>query len=260
MLIQSLLLGLLGGFAMWDGRVFGQQMLERPLVTGPLVGLILGDLQTGIIVGSSIELVMMGIAGIGATTPPDVVAGGILGTAFAIMSGLSVEAAIALALPIAMLAQSLGILDRTINGVFNHWADKSAEVGDYKGVEKAYWSGAFLFFLTSFTVVFLGAFLGSTVIGGFVESIPQFVLDGLKAASGMLPALGIAILMQLIMDKSNAGFLVLGFVLAAIMGVSTTGIALIAGVIAYTIYMMKGNQPTTESVTVGSFDDCDGEL
>ena len=116
MIIESLLLGILAGFAMWDGRVFGQQMLERPLVTGPIVGLILGDVQTGIIVGASIELVMMGIAGIGATTPPDVVAGGILGTAFAIMSGLSVEAAIALAFPIAMLAQSLGILDRTVNG------------------------------------------------------------------------------------------------------------------------------------------------
>lgn len=259
MLIQSLLLGVLAGFAMWDGRMFGQHMFDRPLVTGPLVGLILGDIETGIIVGSSIELVMMGIAGIGATTPPDVVAGGILGTAFAIMSGLSVEAAIALALPIAMLAQSLGILDRTINGVFNHWADKAAEIGDYKGVEKALWSGACLFFLTSFTVVFLGAYLGSTVIGGFVESIPAFVLTGLKAASGMLPALGIAILMQLIMDKSNMGFLVLGFVLAAIMNVSTTGIALIGGVIAYTLYMTKQHTEAVVSNTT-MIDDCDGEL
>lgn len=259
MLVESLLLGVLAGLAMWDGRMFGQHMFDRPLVTGPLVGLILGDLPTGIIVGSSIELVMMGIAGIGATTPPDVVAGGILGTAFAIMSGLSVEAAIALALPIAMLAQSLGILDRTINAVFNHWADKAAEVGNCKGVERALWAGALLFFFTSFTVVFLGSYLGSTVIGGFVESIPQFVLTGLKAASGMLPALGIAILMQLIMDKTNAGFLVLGFVLAAIMGVSTTGIALVGGVIAYTLYMMKNTQ-NEASVEAVAFDDCDGEL
>ena len=35
--------------------------------------------------------------------------------------------------------------------------------------------------------------------------IPQFVTDGLNAASGMLPALGIAILMQLLFDKKKCG-------------------------------------------------------
>ena len=43
------------------------------------------NVQTGIVMGASLELVMMGIVGIGAATPPDVVAGGILSTAFAII-------------------------------------------------------------------------------------------------------------------------------------------------------------------------------
>ena len=130
MLLKALLLGLLAGFAIWDGRVFGQHMFDRPIVTGPIVGLILGDVQTGIVMGASLELVMMGIVGIGAATPPDVVAGGILSTAFAIMSGLNMDTAVALSLPIATLAQSVGILDRTINTTFLHWADKAAQEGD----------------------------------------------------------------------------------------------------------------------------------
>lgn len=40
--------------------------LDRPIVTGPIVGLILGDVHTGIVMGASLELVMMGIVGIGA--------------------------------------------------------------------------------------------------------------------------------------------------------------------------------------------------
>mgnify|MGYP000998819023 FL=1 len=56
MLIKALLLGILAGFAIWDGRVFGQHMLDRPIVTGPIVGLILGDIHTGIVMEASLEL------------------------------------------------------------------------------------------------------------------------------------------------------------------------------------------------------------
>lgn len=236
MFMKALLLGILAGFAMWDGRMFGQHMLDRPIVTGPLTGLILGDLQTGIVMGAAVELVMMGIVGIGAATPPDVVSGGILATAFAIMSGLDMDAAVALSLPIATLAQSVGILDRTINATFLHWADNAAEQGSYKGVTKAFWAGALLFWFSSFLVVFSGVILGSGTIAVFVDALPPFILNGLKVASGMLPALGIAILMQLIFDKTNAAYLFVGFVLTALMGISTVGVAIIGAIIAYVIY------------------------
>ncbi|MGO0807137.1 PTS sugar transporter subunit IIC, partial [Clostridioides difficile] len=42
--------------------------------------------------------------GIGAATPPDVVTGGVLGTAFAILSGNGAEVALAVAVPVAVLA------------------------------------------------------------------------------------------------------------------------------------------------------------
>ena len=102
-IIHAVLLGILGGIGIWDSRVFGMCMLDRPLVLGPLVGLILGDLQTGIIIGASLELVMMGVVGIGSATPPDTVSGSILATVFAISAKLDVSAAVALALPIATL-------------------------------------------------------------------------------------------------------------------------------------------------------------
>ena len=62
------------------------------------------------------------------------------------------------------------------------------------------------YFCKLFLISILGAFLGSSVIGAFVKMIPQFVTDGLNAASGMLPALGIAILMQLLFDKKMRHF------------------------------------------------------
>ena len=67
--------------------LLGTTLLSRPLVLGPLVGLVLGDMHQGIIIGASLELIFMGNIKVGAAIPPDVVTGGVLGTAFAIMSG-----------------------------------------------------------------------------------------------------------------------------------------------------------------------------
>lgn len=244
-IVHALLLGLLGGIGIWDSRIGGMWMLDRPLVLGPIVGLILGDFKTGIIVGGSLELIMMGIVGIGSATPPDTVSGAILATAFAIVSKLDVSAAVALALPIATLGQLVGIFVRTANGYFVHMADKAAENADFSGIDKALWGGAFL---------------GSSVIGAFVKMIPQFVTDGLNAASGMLPALGIAILMQLLFDKKNAAFFFIGWAMTALFSVNTVGAAVVGTAIAYTIYQYTiSNKNHNNSVDMIS-DDLGGEL
>lgn len=65
----------------------GTSNISRPLVTGALTGLVMGDLKTGIIMGATIELAFIGAITIGASRPPDVIAGGVLGTAFAISTG-----------------------------------------------------------------------------------------------------------------------------------------------------------------------------
>lgn len=236
--VQALLLALLAGFAQWDSRVGGQNMLDRPLVTGPIVGLILGDIQLGIIMGGTLELVWMGIVNIGGATPPDTVTGGILGTAFAILSGLDPDTAVAVALPIAILAQSLGILARVINASFNHKADVYAEAGDWKGIERILWTGAGLFFIFSFTPVFLGVAFGSDVVSTIVAAVPTKILDGLRVAAGLLPALGMAILMRFIYDKQSAAFLFLGFALSAFLNLSTIAIAIFGAISAALYYQM----------------------
>jgi len=241
--LQALLLALLAGLAQMDSRIFGQNMVDRPLVTGPIVGLILGDFQTGVIVGASLELVWMGIVNIGGATPPDVISGGILGTAFAILAGLDTETAIALAMPIALLAQSLGILVRIINTTFNHRADAYAAKGDYKGIEKILWLGALLFFLFAAVPVFLGVFFGADLVANIVDVIPLWLLDGLRRSSGLLPALGIAILMRFIYDKDSAPYLFVGFALSAVLGMSIISIAIIGAAVAYVTYRNSIKKP-----------------
>jgi len=54
-MLQAFLLGLCGAYGHIDWGI-GTPYLNRPIILGPLVGLILGDLTTGIIIGGTLEV------------------------------------------------------------------------------------------------------------------------------------------------------------------------------------------------------------
>lgn len=84
MLVQAIfLIGLIAMFVTFEW-MFGTNLGSRPIITGMLVGLVMGDLKTGIILGATLEMVFIGSITLGAAVPPDVITGGILGAAFAI--------------------------------------------------------------------------------------------------------------------------------------------------------------------------------
>lgn len=101
-MVEALLLGLVAFIAQSE-YALGTSLISRPIVTGLLTGLVLGDVQTGVIMGATLELAFIGSFSVGASIPPDVVTGGILGVAFAITSGAGTETALLLGLPIATL-------------------------------------------------------------------------------------------------------------------------------------------------------------
>ena len=80
-------------------ELFGMAMLSRPIVVAPLAGLLLGDVQTGLIVGASLESIFMGVVNIGisSTAEPALAAG--LATAFAINLGGNVGTIIPIVFP-----------------------------------------------------------------------------------------------------------------------------------------------------------------
>ena len=88
--------------------------------------------------------------------------------------------------------------------------------------------------------IFLGFVLGSGVITSFVDQIPEVVQNGLNQSGNILPALGVAMLIQLTWDKKFGVFLFLGFALAAFLGVSTLGAAFFGAIAAVIYYMLAG--------------------
>ncbi|MGC2920434.1 PTS sugar transporter subunit IIC, partial [Enterococcus faecium] len=73
-----------------DEYTFGASMMGRAVFTAPFVGLILGDLESGINIGATLESMFMGSIMEGSATPPEVYASSVLRTAIAIQSGQAV--------------------------------------------------------------------------------------------------------------------------------------------------------------------------
>jgi mannose/fructose/N-acetylgalactosamine-specific phosphotransferase system component IIC len=64
-------LGLVGGVVALDSTSCAQSMISRPLVAGPLMGLVLGEPAAGAMVGAVLEVFHLGILPIGAARYPE---------------------------------------------------------------------------------------------------------------------------------------------------------------------------------------------
>ncbi|VYU58765.1 PTS sugar transporter [Clostridium tertium] len=235
MIVQALLLGLVTAFGYADD-FFGASMLQRPIVLAPLVGLILGDFQQGIIIGANLELIWMGVVIVGAAIPMDIKTGSVLGTAFAIMSGSGTEVALALAVPISLLAQIVENGMYVLRAGFIHKADRYAEEGDCGKIERLHIGSFLLIIVAMGAITTVSILLGADVMNGFIDKIPPIILDALQAASSLLPALGFALLMSLIITKKLAAFYFLGFIAAVYGNIPVIAVAGIGVIIAIILH------------------------
>ncbi|GJM54500.1 PTS sugar transporter [Granulimonas faecalis] len=230
MIVQAVLVGLIGALGCLDYQL-GTLYMFRPIVMCPLVGLALGDLQTGLAVGASLELLFMGSISIGAYVPPNETIGGVLACAFAISLGEGTEAAIALAMPIAVLSLAIGNLLQPIWPFFVDKADAFAKKGDLRGIYALHW-GIGLWGCVEYFLLCGGAFLlGVDAVQGILDWIPSFILDGFGVAANLLPAMGFAMLGRLVITKKLVPFYFLGFLLCSYMGVPVLGVAILAIII-----------------------------
>ena len=97
------------------------------------------------------------------------------------------------------------------------------------------------------TLIAIGA--GIAVLTGIGAGV------GIGIAAGILPALGFAQLINMIMNKKVAVFFLLGFLLSAYMGISTVGIVCFSVVIVGILLIVKDFVPNQPALQGGMDDD-----
>lgn len=251
-MLQAILLGIVAFIAQSE-YALGTSLLSRPIVTGLFTGIVLGNINTGIIMGATLELAFIGSFSVGASIPPDVVTGGILGTAFAITAGAGTETALLLGLPIATLTLILkNVYLGLLIPMMNQKADLYAADGNYKGVERMHLLAGFGLSLMLALVVTISFMVGSNTISKLLAMIPAFVQNGLSVATGLIPALGFAMLARLLINKQVAPYFFLGFALAAYLEIPVTGIAIFGAITAVVVVNLRNIRGQGQSIQMTS--------
>lgn len=225
-LTQALLLGLLGGYCHFDWWI-GCPYLNRPIILAPLAGAIMGDFQTGLYLGAILETYFLGNVVIGGYQAPDAGVSSILATAFTISANLDTNAALLLAVPIAVLTTSLQDILWALYSFTSKIADRFAEKGNDRGVYTVMFLEGIGNILLKFAIVFFAWLYGSDAVVSLIARIPEAVMAGMANAGGILPAIGMSILMSMIMNKRNIPYFFLGFMLVAFFNLPTIAIAIL---------------------------------
>lgn len=214
MIVEALIVGFvvaLAKFLDW----WGSTQLARPIFIVALLGIMLGHPTEGIILGAQLELIFLGNVSLGGVMPSDITLGSIFGAAFAMIVGSDLNVAIALAVPISMLGTLLySVMKMVITSMVPRF-EKHIKDQDYKAFNRLwhmqFWGFELAYFLLGFIVILAGA----EAVKAFVEWLPAWVQSSMTVASTMLPAIGLALLLKMLWQKSLAPYYFLGFALGA---------------------------------------------
>ncbi|WP_379822414.1 PTS mannose/fructose/sorbose/N-acetylgalactosamine transporter subunit IIC [Lacticaseibacillus paracasei] len=241
---QILLLTMLAFWMIIDQITVGI-LTNYPLLYGFVSGIIMGDVKTGLVVGATLQLMVLGVGTYGGASMPDFMTGAIIGTAYAVISGKGINFAIGLAVPVGLLMVQLDVLARFTNTFFLHRVNRYIEKGDTKRVARNIVYGVFPWGLSRAIPVFAMLVVGNTVVQKVVNAMPQWLSKGLTAAGGILPVVGIAILLCFLPTKRFISYLVIGFLAAAYLKVPMLGVALLGLALAI-IYYKQGSHQSSD--------------
>ena len=196
------------------------ESLYQPIVSGAVIGAILGDLPTGLVVGGTYQLMTIGNMPVGGAQPPNAVIGGVMAVVFAIGSGMDVNTAMGLAVPFAVIGQYMVTLLFTVMSPVMSAADKMAEKGDHKGIVRLNYlaMGALgLLFAVVCTLGLVGGEAMGKALNAAFDAVP-WLMTGLGAAGGMMRFVGFATLLRIMLSNDHWGIYFAGFALATIIG------------------------------------------
>lgn len=206
-----------------------------PVFAGFITGLIMGDMTTGLAIGASLQLMVLGVGTFGGASRIDATSGAVLATAFSVSQGIDPELAVAtIAVPVAALLVYTDIAGRFSTTFFAHRVDAAIERFDYAGIERNYLLGAIPWALSRALPVFLALAFGGEFVDAMVKTIEQYqwIADGLTLAARMLPGLGFAILLHYLPLKRNLHYLAVGFALTAMLTVLYGNVSALGGAVA----------------------------
>ena len=245
------------------GSILDEWQTHRPLIACTLIGIVLGDMKTGIIVGGSLELLALGWMNIGAALAPDAALASVVSTILVIVGGQDIPTAIALAIPLAAAGQVLTYVVRAITVGFQHAADKAVETGDLNKLDWIHRSALLLQAMRiAIPALIVAMTAGTDTVQSMLAAIPPVVTTGLKIAGGFIAVVGYAMVINMMRAGHLMPFFYAGFVIAAFTDFNLVALGVL-GTITAIIYIQlhpKYNQSKQVVQVQATNNDLDNRL
>ncbi len=195
---KILIAGVISIFAGIDRTAMWQFMLSRPIVAAPLIGLLLGEPATGLLVGGLVELLWLGRLPVGAAIPPDDTQVAIGGTALAVIVGQHLQIsgpaftllAVIIALPLGKVGQVFDRMARLRNGRLLEKVNAAVLEGRLEGIDRLHLMGIGHFALSSlatFTIIFVS---GTVLLSWSAPVLLKPVEQSYRWLALLLPCVG----------------------------------------------------------------------
>ena len=228
------------------GSVLDEAQFHRPLVACTLVGLVLGDMTTGIILGGTLEMLALGWMNVGAAMAPDAALASVVSAILVIVGHQSIGAGIALAVPLAAAGH--------ITVFFQHLADKFALEGNAFGIEMCHIGGLLLQGIrVAVPAAIVAAVAGTDTVNSMLASIPEVITRGLQVSGGFIVVVGYAMVINMMNAKSLMPYFFLGFLIAVFTNVNLIGFGAIGLIAAF--FHIRGLQRELNGAAAGGSSD-----
>lgn len=252
--LQAALLGLMSCFAASTiaclGTTVGNYTLNRPLIAGVFVGLILGDIEGCIQIAIPMQIIYIALVTPGGTVAADLRAVSYIGIPLAYVTAksqgldLGGKEAQGLAGSIGALVGTVGTVQfygtAMMNLIWQHIGWARLDKKDFSILGKVEVIMPLISHIViSFIPVMLIVYYGAGAVSDFKEALPMdsWYMKSIFTLGSLLPAVGIAILLKSVVTKlTDLIYFAFGFALAASMGLTLIAATVVGGVFALVNY------------------------
>lgn len=242
MLLSAILVALIAILSNWWVSHLLTRSWLYPIISGFLVALALGSPIEGMKAAAYINLAYLGWMTVGGTMPGNLPVASVFGTAMTILSGAAPSTAVVFAVPFSLLGILTFQASMSFNALWVHKAEAMLDRGNITGMRMMNY---ILSFFVNMVLVGIPAFcmvyFGADFMKNMLTMIPQSLVNAFEVIGGIMPALGIAMLVSFLGKKRLMPFFFLGFFLVAYLNLGIMAIAVFA-VIAAVIMNINAEQ------------------
>ena len=188
--------------------MYGTQVLAfNSIIFGALTGLVLGDPYTGLVVGGTVQLMSLGVAALGGSSVPDYPTATIIATAISIATGKGTQVGLAVGIAVGLLGVQLDVIAKILNGFVAKKSQDYANKRQFKQMTGILWICPVLIGLTAALPTFLSITLGVDAVNFILNTMPAWFTNGLAIAGGLLPVIGVGMLLNYMPAKKYFSFI-----------------------------------------------------